>query len=342
MVFLCHANDIKAILRYVQQMDTTDLTTSSPTVTCQAKTQLGYNRSPPHFFCVDPPMQSMPLMAVLYMILSMVSYQISASFAKQLFEQLDPLTVTILRLSFATILVTLMFRSWKIWPRLKYLKWRDLLCYSASLCLMNILFYYALSSLPQGIAVGLEFIGPLGLALLSIQQRLDYIWVGLAIVGIALMVPWATPEDLPLLGVLCALGAGLCWAAYIYFGQRVVRQHIGMHALSLAIGLSAFTLMPFGLYHDASALIQIEFWPKALMIALLATAIPYALDLMALKSLSRMSYGTLSSLSPALAALTGLLLLGEQISWIQWIALGCVIFASIGVTYRAQKTASAS
>ena len=285
-------------------------------------------------------MQNTPLLAVLYMILSMVSYQISASFAKQLFEQLDPLSVTILRLCFAAILVIFMFRSWRIVRRLRFLKWRDLLFYSAALCCMNVLFYYALSSLPQGIAVGLEFIGPLGLALLSIKQRLDYIWVGLAILGIGLMVPWNTSEALPILGVLSALGAGFCWAMYIYFGQRVIRQHIGMHALSIAIGLSALSLLPFGLYQNAPALFQFDVWPKALMIALLATAIPYALDLMALRSLSKLSYGTLSSLSPALAALTGLLILGESITWLQWIALACVIFASIGVTYRAQKKAS--
>lgn len=132
-------------------------------------------------------MKNIQLVAVLYMVLSMVSYQISASFAKQLIATLDPLTVTILRLCFATILVAIMFRSWKVLSKLKYLKWRDLLLYSASLGCMNILFYTSLGKLPQGIAVGLEFIGPLGLALLSIKQRSDYIWVVFAILGIALM-----------------------------------------------------------------------------------------------------------------------------------------------------------
>nr|MBP9788290.1 EamA family transporter [Acinetobacter sp.] len=115
-------------------------------------------------------MKNIQLVAVLYMVLSMVAYQISASFAKQLIATLDPLTVTILRLSFATILVAIMFRSWKVIAKLKYLKWRDLLLYSASLGCMNILFYTSLGKLPQGIAVGLEFIGPLGLGLLSIKQ----------------------------------------------------------------------------------------------------------------------------------------------------------------------------
>ncbi len=265
------------------------------------------------------------------MVLSMISYQISASFAKQLFSVLDPLTVTILRLCFAAVLVTLMFRSWRIISRL--------LCYSASLGLMNILFYLSLDKLPQGIAVGLEFAGPLGLALLSVKYRSDYIWVLLAIIGIVLMVPWgsANAENFSVFGAACALGAGFCWAIYIYFGQKVVQQNIGMHALTIAIIISALALLPIGLYQDAPALVQTQHWGKVLMVALLATAIPYALDLLALKSLSKLSYGTLSSLSPALAALAGMVLLKEQINTWQWVALGCIMLASVGVTVGTSK-----
>lgn len=285
-------------------------------------------------------MPNSQLIAVVFMVLSMISYQISASFAKQLFMVLDPLTVTILRLCFAAVIVCIMFRSWHILKRLSFLKWRDLLCYSAALGFMNILFYMSLGKLPQGIAVGLEFIGPLGLALLSIKQRSDYLWVGLAILGIALMVPWGQTQsaNFSIFAVACALGAGLCWAFYIYFGQKVVQQNIGMHALTIAISLSALSLLPIGLYNNAAALVETQYWGKALAIAILATAIPYALDLQALKHLSKLSYGTLSSLSPALAALTGLLLLGEKIGWLQWIALLCVMLASVGVTFRASKT----
>jgi len=284
-------------------------------------------------------MQNLPIIAVLYMILSMVSYQISASFAKQLIAILNPLTVTVLRLSFATVIVAIMFRSWKIWSRLPYLKWRDLLMYSASLGLMNILFYTSLGKLPQGIAVGLEFIGPLGLALLSIKQKSDYIWVAFAMLGIALMVPWQDPTQhhFSYVGAACALGAGFCWAFYIYFGQKVVTQNIGMHALTIGIGLSALTLLPISIWHNAPALLETQYWGKALLIAVLATAIPYALDLMALKQLTKLTYGTLTSLAPALAALTGFLLLHEEISMLQWVALACVMLASIGVTLRSTK-----
>lgn len=274
------------------------------------------------------------------MVLSMISYQISASFAKQLFTVLDPLSVTILRLCFAAVIVCIMFRSWSILKRLSFLKWRDLLCYSAALGLMNVLFYASLGKLPQGIAVGLEFIGPLGLALLSIKQRSDYIWVLLAILGVALMVPWgqAQGDNFSIIGAIYALGAGLCWAGYIFFGQRVAHQNIGMHALTIAIALSAISLLPIGLYNNAPALFETQYWGKALAIAILATAIPYALDLQALKRLNKLSYGTLLSLSPALAALAGLFLLGEKIGFLQWIALSCVMLASIGVALRSSKT----
>lgn len=284
-------------------------------------------------------MPNAQLTAVLFMVLSMVAYQISASFAKQLFEVLDPLTVVTLRLCFASILIVLMFRSWKIIKRLPYLRWKDLLFYSGSVCLMNVLFYASLGRLPQGIAVGIEFLGPLTLALLSIQHKSDYLWVILAIFGVGLMVPWqdANASNFSYLGAAMALGAGVCWAFYIYFGQKVVRQNIGMHALSIAIVLSALVMLPISAIHNPNALIQTQYWPQALLIALLATAIPYALDLMALKKLSKMSYGTLSSLSPALGALAGWLLLKEQISLLQTIALICIMIASVGVTYRASQ-----
>lgn len=289
-------------------------------------------------------MQNAQLPAVLFMILSMVAYQISASFAKQLFEVLDPLTVVTLRLCFASILVFLMFRSWKIIKRLPYLKWKDLLFYSGSVCLMNVLFYSSLGKLPQGLAVGIEFLGPMTLAFFSIKQKSDYLWVCLAIAGIALMVPWqdATAHNFSYLGAALALGAGICWAFYIYFGQKVVRQNIGMHALTIAIVLSALIVLPISAVHNPTGLLQTEYWGRALLIALLATAIPYALDLLALKRLSKLSYGTLSSLAPAIGALTGMLLLKEHISLLQSIALLCIMIASIGVTFRGTKNAEIS
>lgn len=285
-------------------------------------------------------MQNSQLLAVMFMVLSMLAYQISASFAKQLFEVLDPLTVVTLRLCFASIIIFVMFRSWKIIKRLPDLKWKDLLLYSGSVCLMNVLFYSSLGLLPQGIAVGIEFLGPLTLALLSIKQKSDYLWVVLAIFGIALMVPWhdAAGHNFSYLGAFFALAAGACWALYIYYGQRVVRQNIGLHALTIAIALSAMVLLPITAIRNPTQLFDTQYWIYGILIALLATAIPYALDLMALKRLSKLSYGTLSSLSPAIGAIAGMVLLKEHITVFQVIALVCIMLASIGVTLRSSKS----
>ena len=137
-------------------------------------------------------MPNVQLLAVLYMVLSMTSYQISASFAKQLFLALDPITVTILRLCFAAIIVCVMFRSWKVIRRLHFLKWRDLLCYSASSRRDEYPVLYVARETPARDCSRTGIYWPLGLALISIQNRKDYVWVLLAILGIVLMVPWGS------------------------------------------------------------------------------------------------------------------------------------------------------
>ena len=279
-------------------------------------------------------MFSHQLNAMLCMLISMISYQLSASYAKYLFQVLDPTSVTVLRLVFAFVLVSLMLRSWRALPKLKWVDWRSMGCYSLSLALMNICFYHALHYLPQGIAVGLEFIGPLGLALLAVKQRSDLLWVGCAILGVLLFMPWTAQQNLSWLGIAFALAAGLCWALYIYFGQKVVHQNLGMHSLSLGIGMAALLVLPFGLWQDASGILNSSHWISALALALLATAIPYALDLYALKYLNRLTYGTFTSLAPALAALAGMLLLDEYLSLIHWLALSCVMLASVGISLR--------
>lgn len=272
--------------------------------------------------------------AMLCMLIAMIAYQLSASYAKYLFSVLDPTSIVVLRLVFATLIVGLMLRSWRILPRLKEIGWRDLTLYSLSLGCMNVMFYHSLSLLPQGIAVGLEFVGPLGLALLAVKQKSDFIWVLCAIIGVACLMPWQGQDDISWLGVALALGAGFCWALYIYFGQRVVRQNLGLHSLTLGIGLAALMWLPIGLINNPVGVLDVSIWPYAVGLALLATAIPYALDLYALKFLNRLSYGTFTSLAPALGALMGLILLDEYLSLIQWMALFLIMLASIGITAR--------
>lgn len=271
---------------------------------------------------------------MLCMLISMIAYQLSASYAKYLFQVLDPTSITVLRLCFASMLVCLMLRSWKIIHKLKFIQWRNLLVYSLSLGCMNMMFYHSLLRLPQGIAVGLEFVGPLGLALLAVKKKTDAVWVIFAMIGVILLMPWSSYTHVSWLGIMLALGAGLFWALYIYFGQKVIRENLGMHSLTLAIGLAALMWLPVGLVNNASGILNPKFWGYAVGLALLATAIPYALDLYALKFLNRLTYGTFTSLAPALAAFAGLLLLDEHLSLLQWLALACIMLASMGITLR--------
>lgn len=173
----------------------------------------------------------------------------------------------------------------------------------------------------------------------SIQHRSDYIWVGFAILGILLMVPWqqALQFKFSFIGAACALGAGFCWAFYIYYGQRVANQGLGVHALSLALCFSSVILVPIGLLYHPEPLLTPHYWIKGLMIAIFAAAFPYTLDILALKQLSKLSYGTLSSLAPVLAVLSGFILLEEYLSSMQWVALVFIVMASVGVTLRETK-----
>ncbi|TCB82216.1 EamA family transporter [Acinetobacter sp. ANC 4173] len=284
-------------------------------------------------------MNNIKVLSILYMLLSMISTQFSASIAKQMIMQLDALTVTIFRIFFAAIISFILFKSWRIIPKLKLIDKSDLILYTVALCVMNTLFYFSLGKLPMGIAVGLEFTGPLLLALLSIKQRIDYLWVGFAIVGILLMVPWSEALQLnfSFLGAICALGAGFCWALYIYYGQRVATANLGIHALSLALCFSSAILLPIGFIWHPEPLLTPSYWLQGLLIAIFAAAFPYTLDILALKNLTKLSYGTLSSLSPVLAALAGLIFLHEYLSLLQWIALFFIMVASIGVTLRKES-----
>lgn len=268
------------------------------------------------------------------MVLSMMVYQFSASLAKYLFSMMDPLAVTLLRLMFAAMLVALMLRSWRVVSQLKQLNWWLMVLFAMSLAGMNVMFYAALAKLPLGLAVALEFAGPLALALLSITRKRDMIWVLCATGGIVLMLPLSlqAAQMAPWLGIIYALGAGVSWACYIYLGQKIAWQPIGLHSLTLGLGIGALLILPFGLYQYPQQILNPMNWGYAIALALLATAIPYLLDLYAMKHLERVQYSTLSSFSPALAALTGLIVLNEHLNVMQWLGMILLIIASIGVT----------
>jgi len=282
-------------------------------------------------FKISPTVQ-----APLILLIAMISMQSSGSFAKYLFGQFPILTVSAMRLLLGTLILALIFKIWQI--NFRQLKWSSILSYGLALAGMNILFYLSLDRLPLGIAVSFEFIGPLSVALFAIRRKFDLIWVGLAILGLILLFPFdQAAQTLDPIGIALALGAGACWALYIIAGQKPSGVS-GNHTVCLGMFVGMCMLMPMALFAGMPAH---TFEPVSLMyfigLALLASALPFTLEMIALCNLSALSCGTLMSLEPAVAALSGFVFLGEHLLWTQWLALAVIISASIGCTITMQK-----
>ena len=276
------------------------------------------------------------LQAIMLLLIAMVSVQSSGSLAKILFDQFPILTVSAMRLLIGSSILAIIFKIWQI--NFKQVKWSSLLAYGLALAGMNALFYLAIARLPLGIAVSFEFIGPLSVALYYARQKFDFVWVGLAILGLVLLFPFdQASQALDLVGIAFALGAGACWALYIVAGQRPSGIS-GNHTVCLGMFIGMLCLMPIALFLGMPATI---FEPSSLMyfimLAVLASALPFSLEMIALRNLSALSFGTLMSLEPAIAAFSGFIFLGEQLLWSQWLALAVIITASIGCTFTTQQ-----
>ena len=282
-------------------------------------------------FKISPTVQ-----APLILLIAMISMQSSGSFAKYLFGQFPILTVSAMRLLLGTLILALIFKIWQI--NFRQVKWSSILSYGLALAGMNILFYLSLDRLPLGIAVSFEFIGPLSVALFAIRRKFDLIWVGLAILGLILLFPFdQAAQTLDPIGIALALGAGACWALYIIAGQKPSGVS-GNHTVCLGMFVGMCMLMPMALFAGMPAH---TFEPVSLLyfigLAVLASALPFTLEMIALRNLSALSFGTLMSLEPAVAALSGFVYLGEHLLWTQWLALAVIISASIGCTITMQK-----
>ncbi|MBJ3786336.1 EamA family transporter [Devosia sp. MSA67] len=260
----------------------------------------------------------------------MVFTQTGASFAKMLFPLVGAGGATALRLTLAAIVLILVFRPWRY--RLDRAQWRAVLLYGGAMGAMNLFFYAALEHIPLGLAVALEFTGPLAVALFGARKPLDFFWIALAVAGFALLLPWAqTGGDIAPMGVVLALCAGACWAGYIVFGQRAGTGG-GAHIAALGVGTAALIALPFGVATAGTALLDPALLPLALAVALLSSAIPYALDMVALPHMPSRLFGILMSGQPALAALSGFVILRETIGPVQLAGMAAITLASVGAT----------
>ena len=268
---------------------------------------------------------------VLLLIVSMVSLQGGAALAKSLFPIVGAEGTSALRLLFSAMLLLAWFRPWRV--RLAAREWRLIVAYGLSLGAMNLLFYMALRTIPLGIAVALEFTGPLAVALLSSRRMADFIWIVLAAAGILLLIPHSASVDaLDPVGMLYALAAGLSWALYIVFGRRA-GMRLGARAIALAATVAALFVLPFGLAHaGAAALFSPDLLPWAIGVAVLSSALPYGLEIIVLPRIPVRIFGTLLSLEPVFGALSGLLFLHETLSFTQWIAILAIVTASVCIT----------
>lgn len=201
------------------------------------------------------------------------------------------------------------------------------------LCLggMNILFYLAIARIPLGIGVALEFTGPLAVALFSSRRKRDLIWVACAIAGILLLLPDMRGADaLDPVGVILALAAGACWAGYILFGKKTNTQSSGGITVALGMTVAAAVLVPTGFITQGMALLSWEVLPLGFLVGILSSAIPYSLEMVALRNMTSQNFSVFMSMEPAVAALAGFLILAELLTLWQWLAILLVIVASLG------------
>lgn len=270
------------------------------------------------------------VVAVVSVLLAMLTIQSGASIAKQLFPLIGPEGTTALRLGFSALVLWLVFRPWRSLPTNRR-DWNAIVTYGLCLGGMNILFYLAIARIPLGIGVALEFTGPLAVALFLSRRKRDLIWVACAIAGILLLLPDMRGTDaLDPIGVLLALGAGACWAGYILFGKRTNAQASGGITVALGMTVAAAFLVPIGAVSQGMALLSWEVLPLGLLVGILSSALPYTLEMVALRNMTSQNFSVFMSMEPAIAALAGFVILAELLTLWQWLAIGLVIVASLG------------
>ena len=275
---------------------------------------------------MNPRFKISPFTAV---ILAIISVQAGAALAKSLFPAFGAAGTSTLRIGISALILFAFNR-----PNLRELsvvQWKAIIPYGICLGAMNGIFYLSLSRIPLGLAVALEFIGPLILSIIASKSKLDYLWALLAVAGIAFITPW-NGKGADLYGVAMALLAGGFWAIYIVLGQRTSAVIDGAKAVTVGMIFATLVILPFGIADGKLANFSISAVPSALALGLLCSAIPFSLEIDALKHIPAKTFTILMSLDPAIGALCGLIFLKEFLSVFEWMAIALVIIASLGAT----------
>ncbi|MBE9182019.1 EamA family transporter [Oculatella sp. LEGE 06141] len=262
-------------------------------------------------------------------LLSSFAAQLGVAIAKDLFDVLGPLGATFLKTGVGAILLLLIWR-----PQLRHHRYEDYILISLfglTIAGMSVAFFEAVDRVPLGIASAVEFVGPLGVAVLGSRQWLDAIWITLAAIGLILLAP-ISGAPLSAVGIAFALLSGGCWAIHILMSNAVGRAFPGGAGLALAMTIAAILLLPMGIHQGGIALLKPSICAIGIVVALFDVVVPYSLDFKALKSLPPRIFGVLISIEPAIAALVGFLVLGEQLSIRTLAAIALVTIAAMGIT----------
>jgi inner membrane transporter RhtA len=265
-------------------------------------------------------------------LLGIGSVQVGAGLAKSVFDELAPSAIVMLRLATSAVVVTIVARSLLrgVWQRHAKQDFLVVVAFGFTLATMNFAIYESMARIPLGIAVTIEFLGPLGVAVAFSRRRLDLVWVVLAASGVLLLARDDGSGRVTVAGVAFALLAAAGWAAYILLSVATGGRFPGSSGLALASIVGTVLMLPVGINAGGTALLRPELLAIGITVGLLSSVIPYTFELQALRHMRAQLFGILMSLEPAAAALVGLVILGEVLAVYEWVAIGCVVLASVG------------
>ncbi|MCP4327562.1 MAG: EamA family transporter [Alphaproteobacteria bacterium] len=270
----------------------------------------------------------------LLVLFSIISVQIGAAIAIDLFPVLGAAGTAFLRVAVSAVFLVIVARP-VLEPKVRA-QWKLILLFGFVVAAMNFFFYQAIARIPLGIAVTIEFMGPLAVAAATSRQWRDFLWVGLALGGVGLLTP-AIGSELDPVGVVFAILAGCGWGAFALVSTRAGRALDGSIGLALGMAVAALFLLPFGIVEASAITGRPELVLPVIAIALLSTAVPFTLEFEALKRMTPRTYGILVTLEPAAAGTVGVILLGEVLDAPALLAMACVIVAAIGVTLQDRR-----
>lgn len=275
--------------------------------------------------------------AVAFVVVGLACQEVGAALAVGLFPHAGPLGMVMLRLFFSAAVLLLIARP--RWRGHTGRAWSAVVRLGVVLGLMNAMFYLALERLPLGVAVTIEVLGPLALSIIASRRASAWIWAGVALLGVVALGGGGW-DRLDLWGVAFALGAAVAWAGYILASARVGAMFPRLDGLALAMTVGAVLSLPFGVVDAGAALLRLDLLALGAAVAVLSSTIPYALELVALRRIAAPVFAILMSLAPAVAALAGFVLLGQELAGLEIAGIALVIVASVGAVRSAGRRAA--